>query len=100
MDILLESLRPWVLLLSFIIFVVTVIYLSWMMIGSMKENSNDDGCEVYNSRIVDKAIIALGNEKIEVEVDRCCIDVSTIEIQCKDGKSYLTDIKNVLLISE
>jgi major membrane immunogen (membrane-anchored lipoprotein) len=48
-----------------------------------------------------KAIIVIGDEKIEVEVDSWKdYDDTTVQIKTKDGKVYLTDIKNVLLMSE
>lgn len=49
----------------------------------------------------EKAIIVIGDEKIEVEVDSWKdYDDTTVQIKTKDGKVYLTDIKNVLLMSE
>ncbi len=49
----------------------------------------------------DKAIIVIGDEKIEVEVDSWTdYDDTTVQIKAKDGKVYLTDIKNVLIIKE
>lgn len=49
----------------------------------------------------DKAIIILGEERLEVEVDSWKdYDDTTIQIKTKDGKVYLTDVKNVLLIKE
>ena len=48
-----------------------------------------------------KAIIVIGDEKIEVEVDSWKdYDDTTVQIKTKDGKVYLTDIKNVLFMSE
>lgn len=47
-----------------------------------------------------KAIIVIGDEKIEVEVDSWKdYDDTTVQIKDKNGKTYLTDIKNVILIS-
>lgn len=49
----------------------------------------------------DKAIIIIGDEKIEVEVDSWKdYEDTTVQIKTKDGKVYLTDIKNVLMIKE
>ena len=49
----------------------------------------------------DKAIIVIGDERIEVEIDSWKdYDDTTVQIKAKDGKVYLTDIKNVLMISE
>lgn len=48
-----------------------------------------------------KAIIVIGDEKIKVEVDSWKdYDDTTVQIKTKDGKVYLTDIKNVLMMSE
>lgn len=49
----------------------------------------------------DKAIILIGDEKIEVEVETWTdYDDTTIQIKSKDGKVYLTDIKNVLMTNK
>ena len=49
----------------------------------------------------DKAIIIIGDEQIEVDIDSWTdYDDTTVQIKSKDGKVYLTDIKNVLMISE
>lgn len=61
-----------------------------------------------NRQIIDttwkfnKAIILLGNETIEVEIDSWMDydEDTSIQIKAKDGTSYLTDLKNVILISE
>ena len=48
-----------------------------------------------------KAIIIIGEERIEVEVDSWKdYEDTTVQIKTKDGKVYLTDIKNVLMIKE
>lgn len=49
----------------------------------------------------DKAVIAFDGERIEIEVDSWKdYDDTTVQIKSKDGKVYLTDIKNVLMITE
>ena len=49
----------------------------------------------------DKAIIVIGDEKIEIDIDSWSdYDDTTIQIKSKDGKVYLTDIKNILMIKE
>lgn len=49
----------------------------------------------------DKAIIVISDEKIEVDIDSWSdYDDTTVQIKSKDGKVYLTDIKNVLMIKE
>ena len=48
-----------------------------------------------------KAIIIIGEERIEVEVESWKdYEDTTVQIKTKDGKVYLTDIKNVLMIKE
>lgn len=62
------------------------------------------GC---NKQILDttwkfnKAIIVIGDEQIEVDIDSWSdYDDTTVQIKSKDGKVYLTDIKNILMIKE
>ena len=50
---------------------------------------------------IDRAIIVIGNEKIEVEVESWNdYTDTTVQIKDKNGKVYLTDIKNVLMMKE
>lgn len=62
------------------------------------------GC---NKQILDttwkfnKALIVIGDEQIEVDIDSWKdFDDTTVQIKSKDGKVYLTDIKNILMIKE
>lgn len=49
----------------------------------------------------DNAIILFGEDKIEVEISSWKdYDDTTIQIKSKDGRVYLTDVKNVLMIKE
>lgn len=64
-----------------------------------KNNIYDEVVEDRDDKI-QKAIITIGNEKIEIEVDDYDIEDTIIKIETKEEKLYLTDIKNVLLISE
>ena len=107
MDTLIGMLTPFMIRFSFIMFVFAIVYLIWLMICSMKEKRNNDRYEMieetkenYDDDTFQKAIIFIGNEKIEMEVDYCYIDDSTTRIESKYGKVYLTDIKNVVLISD
>lgn len=106
MDILMKILMPFMTRLSFIFFVIASVYLIWMMICRMKEKRNysyeviEKTKESYDESTVYRAIITIGNEKIEIEVDDYDIEDTIIKIETKDEKLYLTDIKNVLLISE
>ena len=92
--------------LSVIVSVITVIlafinlsikYDKYLDYSSFKKNNTDDE---EDDDTFQKAIIFIGNEKIEIDVDYCYIDDSTTRIESKDGKVYLTDIKNVVLISD
>lgn len=108
MDILVGILGPLMMALSFIIFVISGVYLILMMICIVKEviNNNyicDETKEDEDNEdidIIQRAIIIIGGEKIEVEVDYYKIDDMTVEIESKDGKVYIIGIKNVLLMSE
>ncbi|MGU8576440.1 hypothetical protein ACV3RL_06955 [Clostridium perfringens] len=107
MDTLIGMLTPFMIRLSFIMFVVASVYLIWLMICSMKEKRNNDRYEVieetkesYDESTIYRAIIVLGNREIKVEVDDYNIEDTIIKIETKDEKLYLTDIKNVVLISD
>lgn len=107
MDIFMEMLMPYMTILSFIFCVIASVYLIWMIICIMKEKRNNDSYEVieetkesYDESTGYRAIITIGNEKIEIEVYDYDIEDTIIKIETKDEKIYLTDIKNVLLISE
>ncbi|SQB59850.1 Uncharacterised protein [Clostridium perfringens] len=56
--------------------------------------------ESYDESTIYRAIIVLGNREIKVEVDDNNIEDTIIKIKTKDKKLYLTDIKNVVLISD
>ena len=60
----------------------------------------EDKAEVDNECNVQRAIILLGGERIEVEVTYYEIDDNIVEIESKDEKVYIADIKNILLMSE
>lgn len=107
MDTLIGMLTPFMIRLSFIIFVISIVYLIWLMIFSMKEKRNNDSYKVieetkesYNESTVYRAIIVLGDREIKVEVDDYDIEDNIIKIETKDENLYLTDIKNVVLISD
>ncbi|EGT0000981.1 hypothetical protein I9Y31_003313 [Clostridium perfringens] len=107
MDILMEMLMPFMMILAFIFFIIASVYLIWMIICIMKKKRNNDGYEMieeikesYDESTVYRAIITIGNEKIEIEVDDYDIEETIIKIETKDEKLYLTDTKNVVLISD
>ncbi|WP_283691090.1 hypothetical protein [Clostridium perfringens] len=76
---------------------VSIKYDKYLDYLNSKKNNTDDE---EDDDTFQKAIIFIGNEKIEIDVDYCYIDDSTTRIESKDGKVYLTDIKNVVLISD
>ncbi|MCX0368672.1 hypothetical protein [Clostridium perfringens] len=105
MDTLIGMLTPFMIRLSFIIFVVASVYLIWLIVCSMKEKINnryemiEETKESYDESTIYRAIIVLGNREIKVEIDDYNIEDTIIKIKTKDEKLYLTDIKNIVLIS-
>ena len=76
-----------------------------LILGLVLTTSLLAGCG--NRQILDtawnfnKAIIIIGEERIEVEVESWKdYEDTTVQIKTKDSKIYLTDIKNVLMIKE
>lgn len=59
-----------------------------------EEDDEDDEWDMLQ-----KAIIVIGDAKIEIEVDYYESDCNIINIKGKDGELYVTDLKNVLLNS-
>ena len=99
-DNLMEMLKPIVLIVAFITLIYIIVSL---VLDDVKEFRKLNYCEEGGEAedyIINKAIIMLGNEKIEIEVDDYDIEDTIIKIETKDEKLYLTDIKNVLLMSE
>ncbi|MCX0386830.1 hypothetical protein [Clostridium perfringens] len=91
-------------IISAMAMIISIIAMSTLKyLDNSKETSKNN---VYDEVVEDrddtfqKAIIFIGNEKIEIDVDYCYIDDATTRIESKDGKVYLTDIKNVVLISD
>ncbi|MGU9008008.1 hypothetical protein ACV3YZ_14645 [Clostridium perfringens] len=76
---------------------VSIKYDKYLDYSSSKKNNTDDE---EDDDTFQKAIIFIGNEKIEIDIDYFYIDDSTTRIESKDGKVYITDIKNVVLISD
>ncbi|MCR1953153.1 hypothetical protein NSA50_19375 [Clostridium sp. DSM 100503] len=110
MDFCMEILAPIVLMGAFILLLTIFVYLIWECCSRVKNLRNnkyicDESKEYEDSDnedrdAVERAIIVIGNEKIEVDIEYYDIDDTTVEIESKDGKVYITDIKNILLISE
>ena len=94
-DIAMEMLMPWrVIAVSFIIFVIASVNLICVLIERRKEKRNN---EIYDG--VQRAIIVLLDERIEVEVDNYDIEDNIVEIKSIDGRVFITNIKNVLLMN-
>ena len=79
---------------------VSIKYDKYLDYSNSKKNNTDDEDNEEDDDTFQKAIILIGNEKVEIDVDYCYVDDSTTRIESKDGKVYLTDTKNVLLISD
>ncbi|MDM0612783.1 hypothetical protein QTH09_17370 [Clostridium perfringens] len=96
-DNLTEILKP----IGLILAVITLIYIIVsLVLDDVKEFRKLNYCEEGGEAedyIINKAIIMLGNEKIEIEVDYYEINRNIINIKGKDGELYVTDLKNVLL---
>lgn len=84
--------------ISMIISIITLNYEKVYYSNETKNNTDDEDKE--DDDTFQKAIIFIGNEKVEIDVDYCYVDDYTTRIESKDGKIYLTDTKNVLLISD
>ncbi|EGT3601446.1 hypothetical protein ACV3N8_14780 [Clostridium perfringens] len=79
---------------------VSIKYDKYLDYSNSKKNNTDDEDNEEDDDTFQKAIILIGNEKVEIDVDYCYVDDSTTRIESKDGKVYLTDTKNVLLIRD
>ncbi|EGT0001057.1 hypothetical protein I9Y31_003402 [Clostridium perfringens] len=91
-------------ILSAMAMIISIIAMSTLKyLDTSKETSKNN---IYDEVVEDsddtiqKAIIILGDRKIEVEVDCYEIDYNSIKITDKYGEVYLTYTKNVLLTSE
>ena len=91
-------------ILSAMAMIISIIAMSTLKyLDTSKETSKNN---IYDEVVEDsddtiqKAIIILGDRKIEVEVDCYDIDYNIIKITDKYGEVYLTYTKNVLLTSE
>lgn len=110
MDFCVEILAPIALMAAIILLIIIFVHLILDFCSGVKELRNnkyicdeskeDEDSDNEDIDAVERAIIVIGNEKIEVDIDYYDIADTTVEIESKDGKVYITDIKNVLLISE
>ena len=106
MDFWIEIIAPIALMGAFILLIILLGYLILYFYSRVKESRNnicDETKEDEDNKEIDtiqRAIIVIGDEKIELDVDYYEIDDTTVEIESKDGKVYITDIKNIVLMSE
>ncbi|MFH5911275.1 hypothetical protein [Clostridium perfringens] len=105
MDILIFNIDNLIEIIKRIVLIVAIIGIIYSFVKLFldnKEKSEDNNLdeEIENDYEIQKAIIMIGDEKIKIEVDDYDIEDTIIKIETKDEKLYLTDIKNVLLISE
>lgn len=101
-----EILSPILIIIGTISIIILFINLILLGISEMKKNNkkrnNNYVCnepKAYEYK-VQRAIIVLGDEKLEIEVDDYDICDNIVEIESIDGRVFITDIKNVLLMSE
>lgn len=109
MDFCFEILAPIIMIICVIVLIILVGYLILDFSSRVKEainNKNYEEIEVEEDEgaveeyKVQKAIIVIGNENIEIEVDNYDIEDNIVEIQSIDGRVFITDTKNVLLMSD
>ena len=100
-DNLIEIIQPMLLIVAFsyMIYILVILYLDGMTrFKSHNEcEVDEEECEDDEWDMLQKAIIILGNEKIEIEVDYYEIDCNIIKVKGKEGELYVTDLNNVLL---
>ena len=95
-----EMLKPIVLIVAFITLIYTLVILVLDDVKKFRKHNQCEKDEENECDIIQKAIIILGDRKIEVEVDCYEVDYNIIKITDKYGEVYLTYTKNVLLTSE
>lgn len=99
-DNLMEMIMPMGLIVAFIamIYILVILCLDCMTrVRHRNECEEDEEDDEWD--MLQKAIIVIGDAKIEIEVDYYEIDCNIINIKGKDGELYVTDLKNVLLSS-
>ena len=99
-----EILAPIIMIIAFILIVGLFIAFIVNVIGTMKkeEENNNDACneDKVDEYKVKRAIIVLGDETIEIEVDNYDIEDNIVEIKSIERRVFITDAKNVLLMSD
>ena len=102
-DNLIEIIQPMLLIVAFsyMIYILVILYLDGMtrFKSHNKCEGEEEECEDDEWDIFQKAIIVIGDAKIEIEVDYYEIDCNIIKVKGKEGELYVTDLKNVLLSS-
>lgn len=102
-DNLMEMIMPMGLIVAFIAMIYILVILCLDCMTRFRHHNEceveEEECEDDEWDMIQKAIIVIGDAKIEIEVDYYEIDCNIINIKGKDGELYVTDLKNVLLSS-
>ena len=102
-DTLMEMIMPIGLIVAFITMIYILVILCLDCMTRFKSHNKCEGeeeqCEDDEWDIFQKAIIVIGDAKIEIEVDYYEIDCNIIKVKGEEGELYVTDLKNVLLSS-
>lgn len=102
-DNLMEMIIPMGLIVAFIYMIYILVILCLDGMTRFKSHNEceveEEECEDDEWDMLQKAIIVIGDAKIEIEVDYYEIDCNIINIKGKEGEPYVTDLKNVLLSS-
>ena len=102
-DNLMEIIHPIVLIVAFIYMIYILVILCLDCMTRFKSHNEceveEEECEDDEWDMLKKAIIVIGDAKIEIEVDYYEVNYNIIKIKGKDGELYVTDLKNVLLSS-
>ncbi|BDU83853.1 hypothetical protein [Clostridium perfringens] len=102
-DTFMEMIIPMGLIVVFIAMIYILVILCLDCMTRFKSHNECEGeeeeCEDDEWDMLQKAVIVIGDVKIEIEVDYYEIDFNIIKIKGKEGELYVTDLKNVLLSS-
>ena len=98
-DNLMEMIIPMGLIVAFIYMIYILVILCLDGMTRFKSHNECEEDEEDEWDMLQKAIIVIGDAKIEIEVDYYEIDCNIIKIKGKEGELYVTDLKNVLLSS-
>ncbi|CAM2077124.1 MAG: hypothetical protein NSGCLCUN01_01312 [uncultured Clostridium sp.] len=93
---------------NIVIFIVIIIAIGVLVREFLPKRNNSyiheccacNSVEDSDTDMIQKAIVIIGDEKIEVEVVDYKIDDNIVKLQSIDGKVCITGIKNFLLMSD